>query len=190
MKREARDFRERMPRPVRRIPLEEGSLRRRIIGAGIALVVAGLALFIALRTMTRVDAGWAWIEPDSAEGPTAEVRLWAELGAGEESPLTERKKLTALYSGAARELYTLFSPYEIYSGVNNLWWINHHPNEEVTVDPRLYSALEKCLFDMTPENILDEVTNSNLRGRGGGGFPTGRKWVSCARQKEEPKFIV
>ncbi len=53
-----------------------------------------------------------------------------------------------------------------------------------------YSALEKCLFDMTPENILDEVTNSNLRGRGGGGFPTGRKWVSCARQKEEPKFIV
>ena len=144
MKREARDFRERMPRPVRRIPLEEGSLRRRIIGAGIALVVAGLALFIALRTMTRVDAGWAWIEPDSAEGPTAEVRLWAELGAGEESPLTERKKLTALYSGAARELYTLFSPYEIFSGVNNLWWINHHPNEEVTVDPRLYSALEKC----------------------------------------------
>ena len=53
-----------------------------------------------------------------------------------------------------------------------------------------YSALEKCLFDMTPENILDEVTKSNLRGRGGGGFPTGRKWVSCARQKEEPKFIV
>ena len=53
-----------------------------------------------------------------------------------------------------------------------------------------YGALEKCLFDMTPENILDEVTKSNLRGRGGGGFPTGRKWVSCARQKEEPKFIV
>ena len=53
-----------------------------------------------------------------------------------------------------------------------------------------YKALEKCLFEMSPEDILEEVSQSNLRGRGGGGFPTGRKWVSCAKQKEEPKFIV
>lgn len=53
-----------------------------------------------------------------------------------------------------------------------------------------YSALEKCLFDMKPDDILEEVTKSNLRGRGGGGFPTGRKWTSCARQKEEPRLIV
>ena len=53
-----------------------------------------------------------------------------------------------------------------------------------------YSALEKALFDMTPEEILDEISESNLRGRGGGGFPTGRKWKSCARQKETPRYIV
>ncbi len=53
-----------------------------------------------------------------------------------------------------------------------------------------YKALEKALFDMTPGEILDEVETSNLRGRGGGGFPTGRKWKSCARQKETPRYIV
>lgn len=53
-----------------------------------------------------------------------------------------------------------------------------------------YSALEKCLFDVTPDDIINEVSESNLRGRGGGGFPAGRKWASCAKQKEEPKYIV
>ncbi len=53
-----------------------------------------------------------------------------------------------------------------------------------------YSALEKALFDMTAEDILDEVSKSNLRGRGGGGFPAGRKWRSCARQQATPRYIV
>ena len=53
-----------------------------------------------------------------------------------------------------------------------------------------YRAMEKALFDMTREEILDEVEASNLRGRGGGGFPAGRKWKSCARQAETPRYIV
>ena len=53
-----------------------------------------------------------------------------------------------------------------------------------------YEAMEKALFDMTPDDIIQEVTDSNLRGRGGGGFPTGRKWASCQKQKETPKYIV
>ena len=53
-----------------------------------------------------------------------------------------------------------------------------------------YSALEKALFDMTSESIIKEVSDSNLRGRGGGGFLAGRKWASCAAQKECPKYIV
>ena len=53
-----------------------------------------------------------------------------------------------------------------------------------------YSALEKALFDMSADDILDEVSKSNLRGRGGGGFPAGRKWRSCARQQVTPKYIV
>ena len=53
-----------------------------------------------------------------------------------------------------------------------------------------YKALEKCLFEMSPEEIIQEVTDSNLRGRGGGGFSAGKKWASCAKQKELPKYTV
>ena len=53
-----------------------------------------------------------------------------------------------------------------------------------------YSALEKALFEMTSAEIIQEVSDSNLRGRGGGGFPAGKKWASCARQKETPRYIV
>ncbi len=53
-----------------------------------------------------------------------------------------------------------------------------------------YKALEKCLFEMTPDEIIDEIIESNLRGRGGGGFPMGKKWKSCQRQKDPVKYIV
>ncbi len=53
-----------------------------------------------------------------------------------------------------------------------------------------YSAFEKALFEMTTEEIISEITEANLRGRGGGGFPTGKKWSQVARQKNFPKYIV
>lgn len=53
-----------------------------------------------------------------------------------------------------------------------------------------YAAFEKALFDMSADEIIDEITEANLRGRGGGGFPTGRKWAQVKRQKAEKKYIV
>ena len=53
-----------------------------------------------------------------------------------------------------------------------------------------YSAFEKALFEMTPDDIVNEITESNLRGRGGGGFPAGRKWSQVKRQKAEQKYVV
>ena len=54
-----------------------------------------------------------------------------------------------------------------------------------------YSALVKCLFEMTGEEIIKEVSDSGLRGRGGAGFPTGKKWSQVAAHTEEPvKYIV
>ncbi len=53
-----------------------------------------------------------------------------------------------------------------------------------------YVALEKALFDMKPEEIVSEITESGLRGRGGGGFPAGRKWSQVARQNRFPKYVV
>lgn len=53
-----------------------------------------------------------------------------------------------------------------------------------------YQAFEKALFDMTREEIVQEISDSNLRGRGGGGFQTGRKWQQVLRQKEPIKYVV
>lgn len=53
-----------------------------------------------------------------------------------------------------------------------------------------YSALEKALFDMGGETVVEEITLSGLRGRGGGGFPAGRKWQQVRRQAEPQKYVV
>ena len=53
-----------------------------------------------------------------------------------------------------------------------------------------YKALWKALTQMSPEKIIDEVKLSGLRGRGGGGFPTGRKWESCRKAEDLIKYVI
>lgn len=53
-----------------------------------------------------------------------------------------------------------------------------------------YSALVKCLTKMSPQEVIDEVSVSGLRGRGGAGFQTGQKWNFVARAHGSPKYIV
>ena len=69
----------------------------------------------------------------------------------------------------------------------------------INIDPRSiedyiaiggYSAMSKVLFNMSQENVLQEVTKANLRGRGGGGFPAGLKWKATRKAKSEPKYII
>ncbi len=53
-----------------------------------------------------------------------------------------------------------------------------------------YSALAKALFQMSPEQVLEEVKRANLRGRGGGGFSTGMKWETTRNALDEPKYVI
>ena len=53
-----------------------------------------------------------------------------------------------------------------------------------------YAALEKVLTALTPERVIEEITRSGLRGRGGAGFPTGAKWRVCRAEKKTPKYII
>jgi len=53
-----------------------------------------------------------------------------------------------------------------------------------------YSAVAKALSQMTPELVLEEVTKSGLRGRGGGGFPTGRKWAESRNAPGDIKYVI
>ncbi|AGG07874.1 NADH dehydrogenase [Dehalococcoides mccartyi] len=53
-----------------------------------------------------------------------------------------------------------------------------------------YSALVKTLFHMTPESVLEEVDKANLRGRGGGGFPAGKKWRTTRDAADPVKYVL
>ena len=61
-------------------------------------------------------------------------------------------------------------------------------DEYIAVDG--YAALGKVLTEMTPEDVIKCVSDSGLRGRGGGGFPTGFKWSLCAPNKADQKYVV
>jgi len=53
-----------------------------------------------------------------------------------------------------------------------------------------YAALTRVLNGMTPDNIINEIKSSGLRGRGGGGFPTGRKWYECSEAPGDEKYVI
>ncbi len=61
-------------------------------------------------------------------------------------------------------------------------------NEYIAYDG--YQALAKVLTEMTPDEVIKVITDSGLRGRGGGGFPTGRKWAFAAAQPKGQKFVA
>jgi len=53
-----------------------------------------------------------------------------------------------------------------------------------------YAALGKTLFEISPESVVQEIKDSGLRGRGGGGFPTGRKWDECRNAPGDEKYVI
>ena len=59
-----------------------------------------------------------------------------------------------------------------------------------TIAARGYQALAKALFDMTPDQVIDEVIKSGLRGRGGAGFSTGTKWRFAKNSKSDKKYVI
>ncbi|MBE0520893.1 MAG: 4Fe-4S binding protein [Candidatus Methanoperedenaceae archaeon] len=64
----------------------------------------------------------------------------------------------------------------------------HSPEDYLAVGG--YTALAKVLGSMKPENVIGEVKKSGLRGRGGGGFPTGRKWESTRNTQDDIKYVI
>ncbi|HPE87464.1 MAG: NADH-quinone oxidoreductase subunit NuoF [Bacteroidia bacterium] len=63
-------------------------------------------------------------------------------------------------------------------------------NIEESISRDAYQALGKALTEMNPQQVIDEIKKSGLRGRGGGGFPTGLKWEIAAKNQADQKYVV
>jgi NADP-reducing hydrogenase subunit HndC len=78
---------------------------------------------------------------------------------------------------------------QIRIALRNCGFINPENIEEYIARDG-YMALGKCLTELTPEKTIQEIKNSGLRGRGGGGFPTGLKWEITRKSEADQKYVV
>jgi NADH-quinone oxidoreductase subunit F len=74
--------------------------------------------------------------------------------------------------------------------ISKRWGIENSTKIDVFLQNGGYQALEKALKQMTPESIIDEMKKSNLRGRGGAGFPTGMKWSFVPKDSPKAKYVI
>lgn len=97
-----------------------------------------------------------------------------------------------LYEGKREYMHRDDIPF--YKGQYRMVMKNSGRSDAEDIDEYLalggYAAFEKALFEMTGEEICKEIVDSGLRGRGGGGFPAGRKWESVRRNVADVKYVV
>lgn len=144
MGRTARDRRDLPhPKPVERIELNEEHVGRRLLLTIVLLLIAAGALAYAVSQFFAPQSEWIAIEANASAGITCapEFEFLYHLGSGELSPAAERRAVTDAYTRLCRNAFLVFHNQMEAEGVNNLYAINRHPNEELAVDGALYQAL-------------------------------------------------
>ena len=132
------------PKPVKRVEVTEKNRRLRIIAAIILAVIGAIGITTGIMTALNRETGWQTVQVASKERNCSEsftLRYNFE-GSGAQVASVNRQ-LEAAYEEACIKAYQLFTADEEIAGVHNVHYINRHPNEEITVDPVLYRALEK-----------------------------------------------
>jgi NADH-quinone oxidoreductase subunit F len=97
----------------------------------------------------------------------------------------KRPKPVPVISGALHERH----PSEVVV-ISRLFGVPNSHKIDVYMKHEGYQALEKALKQMTPDQIIDEIKKSSLRGRGGAGFPTGMKWSFVPKDSTKPKYVL
>ena len=129
-------------KPVDKISLSEKNVVLRLIGVVVLLVIAAFAFAYAINGWLSTESGWTTIEADSASeiNCSNDFVFSYHLGRGDTSATVENKALRIIYTDATEKAYQLFHNKEKFDAVNNIYYINQHPNEVREVDTALYDA--------------------------------------------------
>ena len=103
----------------------------------------------------------------------------------EELDKGQRPAPVPITSGALHERNKLETPL-----ISKRWGIQDSRKIDVALQLGAYQALDRALKQFTPEQLIDEVKKSNLRGRGGAGFSTGMKWSFVPKNLPKPKYVI
>ncbi len=99
------------------------------------------------------------------------------------------QKFVVQETAAADEELRAPTPKEVRVVLRNCGKIDPENIEDYIAEDG-YMALAKVMTEMTPEQVIDEVGRSGLRGRGGAGFPAAKKWQLCRQVADNPKYII
>ena len=134
----------REPKPIQRMELSEKNKTLRLIAA-IALFVIGIVgITVGIMSALNKDTGWQRVQITPQEHSCSEqfILQYDFSGSGAQATAVNQK-LQTVYGEACVKAYGLFTADEEIPGVNNMYYVNRHPNEEIIVDPVLYAAFEK-----------------------------------------------
>ena len=134
----------REPKPITHVEVSEKTRIFRIICAVVLLVIGVLALTVAFQSLLGKETGWQEVQFSSKERNCSEDFLFRYNFSGSGAEITAvNRKLEQIYEDGCVKGYQLFTPDEGFDGVQNIYYVNHHVNEAVTVDPVLYGAFQK-----------------------------------------------
>ena len=124
------------------LELSNKNLKARTIAFIMLAALALTAFGYGLSSLLSTEKGWREIEANSTSelNCATEFVFMYNLGASGESATVENKALTMVYTDAVVDGYQLFTNDEGYVGINNVYYINQHPNEEIVVHEALYNA--------------------------------------------------
>ena len=134
----------REPKPINRIEISEKNTTLRWIAVFALLVIGAVGITVGIMNLLHKETGWQRVQITTQERNCSEnfILQYNFSGSGAEATAVNNKLQTA-YGEASVKAYQVFTPDEEISGVQNLYYVNRHPNEIITVDPLLYDAFVK-----------------------------------------------
>lgn len=128
-------------KPVQKVELSEKHFKLRLAAAVLLLAMAAVTLTKGITSLLSREAGWNTVSASSSTENCGSEFVFKYYFEGRETAVSaEYKKLSRQYSEICENAYRLFSNSAEFDGVNNVKYINLHPNEEINVDSVLYNA--------------------------------------------------